>query len=115
MLGFYNVNFPSSCEFPLIFLQKSLFYVSSPSGGPLTAPQRGPPQRGLFSRADLAPLARLGLGSAGFALGFRLASLRLSAGLWLGFRLDFGWIWIWLSFTRMWIGFDLNRLDFGWI
>ena len=51
----------------------------------------------------------LRLGSA--LVGFRLASLRLSAGFCLGFRLDFGLLLgrfgFWLSCTRILPGFDL--------
>ena len=77
-------------------------------------PLWGPPPRGSTSGAK--PAAHLaselqapGFGSAsaglwfGFGFGSRLASLKLSAGFWLGFLMDFGW----LSFTMILVGFGL--------
>ena len=69
-----------------------------------------------------------------FSLGFRLALasgvlfLRISAGF--GLSLSLGWLWLrisagfgfWLSFTRIligsgliWLDFNWNWRDFGWI
>ena len=71
--------------------KKSWFYSSSPSWG----------------------VPWLGSGSARLALlsafGWLLSGLRLDFGL------DFGWISVWLSFTRILAGFDLIWLDLGWI
>ena len=73
-------------------------------------PLWGPRGRSLAARSWLlASAPASGFGSA--LVGFRLASLRLSAGFCLGFRLDFGLLLgrfgFWLSCTRILTGFDL--------
>ena len=86
-------------------------YGSPPLGstGP-PMPLWGPRGRSLAARSWLlASAPASGFGSA--LVGFRLASLRLSEGFCLGFRLDFGLLLarfgFWLSCTRILTGFDL--------
>ena len=112
---------PEFLGVPKHFSQKSWFYgsLSVPSRGPLWgAPLLGPTlgrPRACSAEAGCQASAA-GFGwlagwlSAGL-LSFRLAFLRI----WLdlpGFRLDFG---LWLSCTRIWVGFGLICVDFDWI